>query len=234
MLSKISHLESFYASKVWREFRVAEITRRIAEGKGLRCEVCGEPITEASTAHAHHITELNEANFRDATISLNPDNIQIVHGGCHNKLHSRFDKKKRKKKVYIVYGMPCSGKTTYVLERKERFDIVLDMDRLYQAITLLPPYEKPDSLFRTVRGVYNLLIDNVKTRTGKWRTAWVIGGLPDKYQREKLAHDLGAELVFVECERAEAIERLRKCLYRKEMVGEYIGYIDKWIERYTE
>ena len=32
-----------------------------------------------------------------------------------------------------------------------RQDIVLDMDRLYEAITLLPRYDKPESLYRVVR-----------------------------------------------------------------------------------
>jgi len=110
---------------------------------------------------------------------------------------------------------------------------VLDMDRLYEAITLLPRYDKPESLYRVVRGVYNHLLDNVKTRTGRWRTAWIIGGFPDKYQREKLADELGAELVYMECTREEAISRLILCENRRHRAEEYTEYIDKWIERYV-
>lgn len=226
---KLSNLESFYASKVWRDFRLTIIAE-----SGLTCDVCKKLITGVSEAHVHHTEELTEENFRDAMISLNPKKMMVVHRGCHNKLHNRFGAEKRVKRVFIVYGMPCSGKTTFVEERKEDFDIVLDMDKLFQAITLLPPYEKPNSLLPVVKGVYNQLLDNVKTRTGKWRTAWVIGGFADKYQRDKLASDLGAEMVLMECTKEEAITRLKQCPYRKKMVDDYTGYINKWVERYVE
>lgn len=222
--------ESFYASREWRDFRFNIIAER-----GLVCEHCNKLISRAREAHVHHIIELTAENYKDALIALNPENVMVVHRGCHNALHDRFGNEKyRNKEVYIVYGMPLSGKTSFVEERKGRMDIVLDMDKLYKAITLLPDYDKPDNLFTIVRGVYNQLLDNVKTRTGRWHKAWVIGGYPDKYRREKLANDLGAELIFIECTREEAIERLKACEYRKDKAEEYTGYIDKWIERYTE
>ncbi len=34
--------------------------------------------------------------------------------------------------VYIVYGPPMSGKTSYVIEHMEKGDIVVDMDSLYK------------------------------------------------------------------------------------------------------
>ena len=33
-----------------------------------------------------------------------------------------------------------SGKTSYVIEHMEKGDIVVDMDSLYKAVTLLPKY----------------------------------------------------------------------------------------------
>lgn len=227
-MSKIAELERFYASKAWREFRLNIIAER-----GLICEQCGKIIAKVRDAHLHHITPLTVENHKDSEISLNPENVIIVHKECHDKIHERFAYEKRGKEVFIVYGMPLSGKTSFVEERKSRRDIVLDMDRLYEAITFLPLYDKPDGLYHVVRGVYNHLIDNVKTRLGRWKTAWVIGGFPDKYQREKLASDLGAELIYIECTREEAIARLKMCEDRRNMQDEYITYIDKWIERYV-
>lgn len=219
--------EAFYASKVYRDFRFVIIAER-----GLTCEHCGGLIAHQRQAHVHHIMPLSAENWQDATVALNPDNVMIVHQRCHNTLHpERSAAQWRSKRVFIVYGMPLSGKTSYVLERKERYDIVLDMDSLYQAITFLPKYDKPDALFTVVRSAYNDLLDRVKTRSGKWRTAWVIGGFADKYQREKLAEDLGAEVILMECTREEALERLRAS--RPDLIEEYTGYINKWIERWT-
>lgn len=227
-VAKIAVLESFYASPTWRNFRAGIIAER-----KLICEHCGKLIAKPRDAHVHHKIPLTEENYKDASIALNPENVMLVHKDCHDQIHERFGYAPKEKKVFIVYGMPLSGKSTYVEERKGRLDIVLDMDSLYQAITWLPPYEKPDSLFRLVRSVYNHLLDAVKTRTGRWRTAWVIGGFPDKYQREKLADELGAELVYMECTRDEAISRIMQDEELRHRVEEYTGYIDKWIERYV-
>lgn len=227
-VAKIAVLESFYASPAWRNFRAGIIAER-----KLICEHCGKLIAKQRDAHVHHKIHLTEDNYKDASIALNPENVMLVHKDCHDQIHERFGYAPKGKKVFIVYGMPLSGKTSYVEERKGRQDIVLDMDRLYEAITLLPRYDKPEILYRVVRGVYNHLLDNVKTRTGRWRTAWIIGGFPDKYQREKLADELGAELVYMECTRDEAISRIMLDEERRHRVEEYTGYIDKWIERYV-
>ena len=227
-VAKIAVLESFYASPVWRNFRAGIIAER-----KLICEHCGKLIAKQRDAHVHHKIHLTEDNYKDASIALNPENVMLVHKDCHDQIHERFAYAPRGKRVFIVYGMPLSGKSTYVEERKGRLDIVLDMDSLYQAITWLPPYDKPDSLLPIVKGVYNHLLDNIKTRFGRWKTAWVIGGFADKYQRERLADELGAELVYMECTREEAISRIYECEKRRHMVDEYTKYIDRWLERYV-
>lgn len=217
--------EAFYASKVYRDFRF-----RIIAERGLNCEHCGKLIAQQRDAHLHHIIHLNGDNWQDANIALSPDNVMLVHQACHNSLHPERGRR-QEKRVFIIYGMPLSGKTSYVLERKGRHDIVVDMDMLYEALTGLPKYDKPDPLLPTVRAIYNELIDRVKTRSGRWETAWIIGGFPDKYRRDKLTSDLGAEVILMECTREEAIERLR--INRPDLVEEYTRYIDKWIERWT-
>jgi len=194
-------------------------------------------IAKEREAHLHHIVELTPVNVHDAMVALSPENVLLIHKSCHDSIHDRLRSSReavRLKEVYIVYGMPGAGKTTYVTERKGRYDIVVDMDRLYHAITFLPDYDKPDCLFSVVRGAYNLLIDTIRYRRGKWQAAWVIGGFADKYQRERLAEELGAELVYIECTRDEAVARIGMDEGRRLMVREYEGYIDKWLERYVE
>lgn len=225
-------LQTFYASRRWRAFRQAIIAER-----GLICQHCGKLIAREREAHLHHINELTPANSHDASVALNPENVLVVHKGCHDSIHDRLRESReavRLKKVYIVYGMPGAGKTSFVAERKGRNDIVVDMDRLYQAITLLSDYDKPDCLLSVVRETYNFLIDMIRYRRGKWHTAWIVGGFPDKHQRERLAEELGAELVYIECTRDEAIARIAMDEDRRFMVREYEDYIDRWLSRYVE
>jgi len=199
----------------------------------LTCEDCGKVITTPREAELDHIIELTPDNVHDVNITLNPKNVRLLDHDCHNKRHSRFGYGKVKQ-VYIVYGCPGSGKTTYVDHNRGRTDLVVCMDSLYRAVTGLPVHDKPDGLLLNVRSVFNLLLDQVKTRYGKWSTAWIVGGFADKYKREKLADDLGAELIYCECSRDDAINRLVVDDKRGNMISEYRGYIDKWFDMYSE
>lgn len=205
----------------------------IAE-RGNKCAKCGKIIANAAEITGHHKIELTPENVRDYNISLNPDLVDLICSDCHNVEHLRFGhQKKIERRVYIIFGPPLSGKSTYVRENVQRGDIVIDMDRLFSAVTMLPDYDKPDSLLSNVKGIHNLLLDNIKTRYGKWNNAWVIGGYADKYKREKLADDLGAELIFCEASKDECLRKLEideDIKYRKD---EWCEYIEKWFERYT-
>lgn len=225
-MAKYAILKSFYASEKWQKFRLAIIAER-----GLRCEHCGDIVTKPRELTIHHIIELTPENVSDVNISLNPDNVMVVHHECHNEIHKRFGHKPEKA-VYIVYGPPMSGKTSYVIENMQRGDIVVDMDRLYAAVSMLPYYDKPDNLFSNVRGIHNLLLDNIKTRYGKWNNAWIIGGYADKYKRERLANDLGAELIFCDVSKEECIKRLEFDEDRRLRSDEWEEYINKWFEQY--
>jgi hypothetical protein len=77
-------------------------------------------------------------------------------------------------------------------------------------------------------------IGNIKTRYGGFRTAWIIGGYPEKFIRDKLADDLGAELIYIESSKELCVDRLNACNdYRSEHKDEWIQYIDKWFEEYS-
>ncbi len=227
-LARNSILRSFYASSAWISFRLTIIADR-----GLICERCQQPIANQDEATVHHKIELTPNNVHDVMVSLNPENVLLVHRGCHDQIHGRFGYQKHKE-VYIVYGCPLSGKASYVRQNIRRGDIVVNMDSLFEAITGLPAYDKPDALLNNVRAVYNLLIDQVKTRFGKWGTAYIVGGFADKYQRERLADELGAELIFCECSKEEAIARIDMDDGRRKMKTEYVGYIEKWFELFSE
>lgn len=233
-MARLNVLKSFYASIAWQNFRVAIIAER-----GLVCEHCGQIIIDSSDATIHHIEELTADNVHDVNIALNPKNVLVVHRGseiygsprCHDKIHGRYGY--QEKAVYIVFGCPLSGKETYVKQNMRRGDIVISMDSLYEAITGLPSFDKPDQLLNNVRTVYNTLIDQVKTRFGRWNNAYIIGGFPDASRRERLADELGAEIIFCECSKELAVSRIDLDDRRRNMKHEYVQYIDKWFEQYS-
>ena len=163
---------------------------------------------------------------------MNPLNIELICHTCHDKEHHRFGHKPAKK-VYVVYGPPMSGKKTLVQQSMERGDIVVDMDRLFSAVSMLPYYDKPDNLLTNVIGVRTLLLDNIMVRQGKWFNAWIIGGYQDKFKRERLADDLGAELVYCKATKEECYARLEIDKDRQYRIVEWKKYIDAWFEKYS-
>jgi len=226
-MAKYAILKSFYASDEWINFRLLLINER-----GNKCEKCGRTIAKSIEIIGHHTIELTPENVCDYNISLNPKNVILVCFDCHNQIHHRFGHKPTKD-VCIVYGPPLAGKKTFIRQQISRGDLVVDIDQLYTAVSMLPYYDKPDNLLVNVRGIHNQLLDNIKTRYGKWNNAWIIGGYADRYKREKLAADLGAELIFCYVSQDECLRRLELDEDRRYRQDEWAGYIHKWFEEYT-
>jgi len=225
---QVDELHSFYCSHAWRTFRDAYI----AEHEPV-CARCHKIITDPLDLILHHCnTHLMTANYRNISISLNPDNIQVVCKSCHNIIHGTA-RAKPLHGVVLVYGPPLSGKTTYVMNNMERGDLVVDMDRLYAAVSLQPVYDKPDQLKRNVFAMRDLLIDNIKTRYGKWNSAFIIGGYPIKYQREQIAEQTGASIIYCEATKEECMARLEADARRRQKKTEWTQYIESWFEKYT-
>lgn len=239
----VGKLKAFYNSQSWQIFRETTILERTAKSadKMLHCEMCGKVLHEKGDIILHHTPiELTEENVNDVMVSLNPENIAVVCYKCHNIAHGRYcgggskHFKRVDRAVYLVYGAPLSGKTSFVLENMQAGDIVVDMDRLFSAVSLKPLHDKPDKLLTSVISIRDHIITDIKYRHGAWLAAWIIGGYPNKQPREKLASDLGAELVYIEASQGECLERLKYCNdYRAEHFEEYKEYINKWFARFA-
>lgn len=230
-MARYAILQTFYASEKWINLRLMLIAERSKEHGAVICEKCGRMISKSVDIIGHHKIELTPENVHDYSISLNPDNVELICRKCHDKEHKRFGYK-AEKKVYIVFGAPLSGKTSYVQEYMSRGDLIVDMDRLYEAVSMLPSYDKPNNLFSNVIDVHNQLLDNIKTRYGKWYNAWIIGGYADRYKREKLAEDLGAELILCDVSKEICLQRLSMDEARRYRIDDWSKYIDKWFEEY--
>lgn len=214
-------LHKFYCSKAWRELSYALKIK--ANGK---CQRCGEIVLDSKYLIAHHKTELTEDNINNVSIALNPDEIEIICHHCHNKEHKRFG---NEKKVYIIYGSPLSGKNTMVGDLYRYGDIVLDIDAIWKAITLEEKYIKPNNVRFNVFKLRDELLDQIKTRYGNWYNAYVIMSLADKYERERVAKQLGAETIYCEATKEECLERAVK----EGRPNKWIDYIEDWFEKYN-
>lgn len=221
-------LKSFYKSKEWANLLAQLKDERTKADGFLYCEHCGKPIIKAYDCIGHHKKELTESNVNDYQVSLNPDNIMLIHFRCHNQIHERWGFVKPKQ-VYLVYGAPCSGKTTWVREVAGSEDIVLDIDNIWQMISVNDRYVKPNRLKTNVFGVRDCIMDMIRTRTGSWKNAYVIGGYPLGMERQRVIDSLGATPIFIN-------EKKEVCLARAEAAERngWKEHINQWFDDYTE
>ena len=229
-------LAAFYNSDVWRKFRLDLIEKRRNKEDGIvYCEHSGVAIIKEFDIIAHHKTPLTMQNVNDFEISLNPENIMLVTHKAHNEIHKRFGYCTQRK-VYYVYGAPCSGKTTYVNNVKGNSDIVVDVDNIWQCITGGARYEKPNALKFNMFEVRKCLLDMIKNRyprTGGWERAYIIDGGAVRTKRENLIKELGAEAIYIDADKETCLQRLANDTNRSEaQKAEWVKYIDKWFDEY--
>ena len=212
-----------YKSKEWENLlEELKLERTNSEGK-LICEYCGKEIVKAYNCIGHHKIPLNNANVNDYNISLNKEKIMLIHFKCHNAVHHRFGYE-LPKKVYIVYGSPCSGKSTWVEEMATTDDLIIDIDKIWECISFCDKYNKPKKLQQNVFETRNNLLEQVKMRLGNWQNAFIVGTYPLKMERQRLADKLGAETIFIECSKDICLNRAKNNNWKE--------YIEEWFESF--
>lgn len=222
-------LSNFYRSKEWVNLLKVLKLQRVDSSGNILCEHCGKPIVNKYDCIGHHKIYLTEENYTDAEVSLNPDNIALVHHRCHNRIHNKLGYSKRE--VFIVYGSPLAGKSSWVKEVSEPGDLIVDMDNLWQAVSGCDRYIKPNRLKSIVFSLRDNLLESIRYRRGKWNNAYIIGGYPYQAERERLLDSLGAREIFIECSKEECLARLEAQEERDPI--EWANYIEEWFNVYS-
>lgn len=214
----------FYHSVEWRKFLQALKMERLNDDGQIICPVCGLPVVKAYDCIGHHKIELTPENVNDYSISLNPDLVELIHFKCHNKVHGRFSGKHEG--VFLVYGSPCAGKTTWVKQNAGFGDFILDIDVIWEAVSVSDRFHKPGALKQNVFQLFDIGLEQIKNRLGQWHNAFIIGSYPLRTDRDRIGSLTGAEPVFVE-------EKKEVCLSRAPN-DEWRGYIEEWFDDFVE
>ncbi len=181
-------LSTFYKSREWGKLLSVIRTEWINEQGEIICAYCGKPIVKKYDCIGHHKIPLTEDNVNDVSISLNPENIDLLHHRCHNKIHNKLGY--TDKRVYLVWGSPLAGKSSWVKQAAGEGDLIVDMDAIWQCVSGCDKYQKPGRLKSVVFGVRDTLIEMIRYRRGKWLNAYIIGGYPFSGERERMLDTL--------------------------------------------
>lgn len=243
-MRRYENTTQFYNGEDWANCKAQVMLERLKDG-ALFCEHCGKIILKSFNPSArnnrnavvfHHIQHLTNFNVNDASVSINPQNIAVLHWQCHNEVHNRFNgtNTQVEKKVYIITGASCSGKTTFVRERVQEGDVVLDIDDIWQTVSGQPRYIKPNQLKPIIFKMRNELKDMIAKGVGTWRNAYIIESLPFATDRKRemdryKAHN--TELITMDATREECMERLHNNPEGRS-VTDYEKYINYYFDNF--
>lgn len=216
-------VSEFYKSREWEKLLEILKLERVDDTGQVICSHCHKPITRKYDCIGHHRIELTEQNVNDPSISLNPYNIALVHFRCHNLIHRRFEGFYQQ--VYLVYGPPCAGKTTWVDSVANSDDLIIDIDRIWECLCNSDRYHKPNRIKANVFGVRDALIDMVKVRKGMWRNAYIIGTYPLRTDRDRICSQLRAREIFIYESKEECMGRASDEKWKQ--------YINEWFDDYV-
>lgn len=128
--------------------------------------------------------------------------------------------------VYLVYGSPCSGKTTYVKEHFKAGDIVCDVDRIYAALCFNEEHKEELYAQEVAKSLCTELLDIIRDRKGHWKNAYVVSlaNTPEKVKAamERVNAD---EAVFIDTPYEVCLERAKK-----DRPFYFVWLIQEWFE----
>lgn len=219
-------LDHFYSHEPWITVRKIAIEMRRNENGDVISDYDGRPISPKDTIIVHHQIELTEDNVDDASIALNHENLKVMTLHQHNMIHDRF---KNPQTVFVIYGCDISDLHAYVKRINMPGDIMVDVTSLYNCFGT----GHDSALTSFVLEMHRDAICRIETRYGKWRRAFVVGGYPRKYERDRLAKRLGAEEVrfivgdTVTEKESMTVEQIR-AYYMKCIKNQAREHVDKW------
>lgn len=109
--------------------------------------------------------------------------------------------------IVVVYGLPASGKTTYVRSQMKRGDLIVDVDFIFAALSGLPMRDKPIGLLPFVAAARDAVCERLR-RESEVPAAWII--TTDESFAITIANRLKARLIEMRIDENERQRRLNQ------------------------
>ena len=126
--------------------------------------------------------------------------------------------------IKIITGSPCSGKNTYVEKHKRKGDIVWDFDKVHTALTGEASHNHIENVRKYIFSMRDTFYKDIKKE--KNIRVWIINSSPLKEVRQKLAEELGAEIIFIKRSKNECLK-----VAQNERPSQWENYINSYFER---
>lgn len=130
--------------------------------------------------------------------------------------------------IYLIYGSPCSGKSTYIKEHIQRGDLVCDVDTIYSAISMNASHDAELYTHEVACQLDKTLKEIIRDRKGKWKNAYVVSLANTEEKLQKAKDQINAdECIFIDTPYEVCMERA------KERPFYFQWIIQEWFETRT-
>lgn len=222
----------------WRKARVIYLRKHPLCAE---CEKQGKVVVATIVDHIQPHKGNQELFWNEA-------NWEALCADCHNKKSSWEDGRQfgshqgqvihmsatlQKPEVVIVCGPPGSGKSSYVEKHRGPVDLVIDLDRIWQAFTGLPYYEKPAGLLGYILAARDAVLYKLNS-VGPVRRVWFVIGAPTSGEREEFASKYNAKVIVLNISPTECLRRIRNDPRRSDKWQLWEPLVIKWHSKYMQ
>lgn len=209
--------QAFYNSTAWKRLRLMVLNEEPL------CRVC-----QAAATVVDHIKPISEGGPK-----TDRENLQSLCKQCHDRktANEAAFSSRRTCEVILVAGPPGAGKTTYVEQQFNAGDMVVDFDRLAQALSFADVYHKPaDELLAFTLAARDAIVQRL-LRKHLVKRVWLIEQAPSTARRKTLRQAFGARVVVLKPTSQKCKERIEGDQTRSR-AKQWSRLVDDWFRKY--
>jgi 5-methylcytosine-specific restriction endonuclease McrA len=161
-------------------------------------------------------------------------NLQALCKDCHDEKTRQEDGRftgAPTSRVVLVAGPPGSGKAAYLATMFRPGDLIVDVDRLFVALSGLEVYQKPGALLTFALEARDAVLRRLAKPSSVGR-AWITAGAPTAAERERFERTLSAQVLVLETPAAECLRRIAKDPRRGGSVELWAPVVRDWWSTY--
>ena len=135
--------------------------------------------------------------------------------------------------VTIVCGAPGSGKTSWAARQMCWGDLILDIDTLYQALTGLPMYDKPQTLLPVVLAIRDAVVAQLN-KPNQVQKAFIITTTTKHAEIIAMAQKLKGRVVVLGTASVTCLQRISADPRRKDKLEQWQQLVKRWFRDWRE
>lgn len=186
--------DDFYDTEAWRLLRKQHLTQY-------------PECTRCSTMR--NLTVDHKVPISQGGGKLDPNNLQTLCNDCHRRKTRLEDGWSSSTSLTVVCGPPASGKSTYVEQHANPWDVVIDRDLICKAAfpKLDPHSHLPAHAERYIESAITGILERLERGKDKVR-AWYVLPSPARTERDVLRNRFNAKVLVIEAPTVVCMQRI--------------------------